>query len=351
MKRTFLSLLLLPAISSGIFAQDRIHTVNGTTYETKVQSIDKQMVSFVPVETAGHSVSKLPRNYISSIEFSDGLVLPFSPDGEIVRDGLAKAPSIKAKGGGVYAEGLVRLTEEETRARLGSERYYLNYLPAKAKFTTGLVQAFTGVAVFGACALMDNPSRPQAWCKEIWFRDTKGSILFRGTSIQNNSPLTIQGRTIQSGKLNPYLVSGEILSAATLVSGIVNVLGAATSIRKAVAGTNKPAPSLSRTKTQYWTGLGMAALGAGALVGGCIDLNNHREWYIEHNPDPRYERHDGDIPVAGPVLALAGSVLLNIGVGEFTVASSRLKGYDNAGRQLSLSAGPCAGGYGLQLTF
>ena len=347
--------LILFAFACGCWlcrAQDKIHTVTGETYESKVISVDDKQLKMDPVTVGGTVVSKLPVEYVTSIEFEDGFCLPFIPHGGPRRAALAAAP-VSARGGGIYAERIFRLTDDELLDRFGEKWYWQDYKPAKNKQTVGYAELFSGIVLFGTCAVFDNPSRAKGSYKEVWFRNDRRSILFRGTSIQNSSPLTLPGRVINSGKLNPYTVTGEFLSAVTLVSGLTNVLTAGKAIKSAAScAESSVARSVGRTRGQYWAGLGMAVAGAGALVGGCIDLNNHKYWYIEHNPDPRYEMHEGDMPIAGPILAFAGSVLLNVGITEFTVASTRLKGYGGGHEaRLAVNAGLCPGGYGLLLSF
>ena len=61
------------------------------------------------------------------------------------------------------------------------------------------------------------------------------------------------------------------------------------------------------------TGIGLTVAGAGALIGGYLDFNTHKDWYIEHNPDPRYESHNGDAPIAlacGPTPTGYGMTLI-----------------------------------------
>lgn len=346
------SILLTTIASFGLYAQDSLYTVNGECFKSKVQSIDKNLIHITPIENDSSTIKSLPRNYVSKIVFSDGFIVEFSKDGEVVRDRLLEAPMFKAKGSLIYAEGVVPLNEDETSQYFDADRYYLSFKSERTKYLTGMMQLFTGGAGFGLCAFLETPVT-LGLNKDIWYRTYDNSIVFHGVTIQRTTPLNVKDRVIFSGHLVPYMVTAEFFTFTTLVSGITNIITSSMALKKINARNNKPAPTLSSTKAQYWTGIGLTVAGAGALIGGYLDFNTHKDWYIEHNPDPRYESHNGDAPIAGPILALAGSVLMNIGVTEFTVASTRLKGYQKIGNTapIALSCGPTPTGYGMTLTF
>lgn len=350
--RLIVSLLLIIISSFGIYAQDSIYTVNGEYFKSKVQSIDKNLIHINPIERDSSTIKSFPRNYVTKIVFSDDYIVEFTKDGEIVRDKLLEAPVFKAKGSRIYAEGVVPLNEEETSQYFGVDRYYLSFKPERARYLTGMMQLFTGGAGIGLCAFLETPISFEL-NKDIWYRTYEKSIVFHGLSIQRTTPLNVKDRVIFSGHLVPYMVTAEFFTTTTLISGITNIITSSSALKKINTRNNKPAPTLTSTKVQYWTSIGLTVVGAGALIGGYLDLNTHKDWYIEHNPDPRYERHTGDAPIAGPILAIAGSVLMNIGVTEFTVASTRLKGYSKIGNNtpLALACGPTTSGYGMTLTF
>lgn len=350
--RLIVSLLLIIIASFEIYAQDKIYTVNGECFNSKVQSIDKNLVHLNPIERDSSTIKTLPRNYVTKIVFADDYTVEFTKEGEVVRDRLLEAPMFKAKGSRIYAEGVVPLNEEETSQYFGVDRYYLSFKPERARYMTGMMQLFTGGAGIGLCAFLETPISFEL-NKDIWYRTYEKSIVFHGLSIQRTTPLNVKDRVIFSGHLVPYMVTAEFFTTTTLISGITNIIASSAALKTINSRNNKPAPSLTSTKVQYWTGIGLAVAGTGALIGGYLDLNNHKDWYIEHNPDPRYERHTGDAPIAGPILAIAGSVLMNIGITEFTVASTRLKGYQKTGSTapLALACGPTPTGYGMTLTF
>ena len=340
-------LFMLPAA-----AQDVVNTVNGDAFKTGVTSIDKEMVNVKPVESGASTITKLPRNYIRSIEFADGFTLDFLPDGSFDRSRLSEAPTVVAKGSKIYAEGIIKLNDDEARGCLGDSRYYLAYKPMTTEFVTGLSQLFSGTAMFIGCAILDNPHQPRAYCKEVVFRNDKNSLRFQGLSFSNDSPLDMPGRVIHSGHINPYLVATEFLGVSTIATGLVNVLASSAAIKKIAADQSAPVVPLGRTKAQYWAGIGMTAAGVGALVAGTLDMNAKKEWYNEKNRDPRYDTWEDEMPTVGAALALAGSVLINVGLTEFLVANTRLQGYKSAGSApLALNVGPTTHGYGMTLAF
>lgn len=349
MKR-FFAITVALAFASVLYAQDKIYSVNGDCFESKVQAIDKEVVRITPIDMETHTIRQLPRNYVSKIVFADGMEVNFTGEGEIIRDGLLDSPSFKARGSRVYAEGVIPLTEDETAVYYGLERYYLSFKPERTRYLTGMMQMFAGGAGFGLCAFLETPIS-FGLNKDIWYRTYENSFVFHGVTFQRTTPLNVKDRVIFSGHLVPAMVTAEFFTATTLVSGVTNILTSSIAMKKINARTDGPAPSQASTKAQYWTGIGLAAAGTGVLIGGFLDLNAHKDWYIEHNPDPRYERHEGDAPIAGPILALAGSVLMNIGLTEFSVASARLKGYHKTAAPLALTCGPTASGYGLTVSF
>lgn len=104
-------LLILIVISSGLHAQDKIYTVNCECFNSKVQSIDKNLVHLNPIERDSSTIKTLPRNYVTKIVFADDYTVEFTKEGEVVRDRLLEAPMFKAKGSRIYAEGVVPLNE------------------------------------------------------------------------------------------------------------------------------------------------------------------------------------------------------------------------------------------------
>lgn len=344
----FFTICLSVVISSGLHAQDKVRTVNGDIYTVKVLQVTKDIVRIDPIQTDYTVIKQFPRNYVESITFSDGAEVKFAPGGELIRDGLADVPTIKAKTDGIYAERLFKLNEEETMYVLGQDKYYLMYKPAKTKTIVGMAQMVAGGVSMFPLFRIDN--------KGIRYRTQKGGFQIVGTYIQSAEPLRNSANTLLfSGLFNPYIVSGEILSTTTMVCGLVNFFSSWVSLSSALKDT--PLPTISNTKTHYWTGIGMMAAGAGALVAGTIDMANKSEWYWDlwdgTGSTDRYNIKNGTYPVAGPILALAGSILMNIGITEFTVASTRLKGYQKTGSTapLALACGPTPTGYGMTLTF
>ena len=165
-----LVILLMVCIPAAVQAQDKVTTVHGDVYTTKVRQITKDQIVFDQVHTGYNIIDKLPRGFISSIAFADGAEIKFAPGGELIRDGLLQAPTMKAKTDGIYAESFFKLTEDETVALIGSEKYNLFYKPALTRTKVSISQLITGGLLFASGVLWDN--------KEVVYRDQKGGILF-----------------------------------------------------------------------------------------------------------------------------------------------------------------------------
>ena len=126
-------------------AQQVITTVTGEQFNTRVKRIDKEVVRTAGLKGSYSGVQEnLPCNYIKDIVFEDGYRLVFQPDGAFSREGLYAAPTVRLKGGIPYAEGLIRLTNEEIGLRLGAERYRLGYQPGRSRTRVGELQILLG---------------------------------------------------------------------------------------------------------------------------------------------------------------------------------------------------------------
>lgn len=89
------------------------------------------------------------------------------------------------------------------------------------------------------------------------------------------------------------------------------------------------------------------AAGAGIIAGGIADLADKNNWIWDYwdNPESRYYIDQGQPPVAGPILIVAGSALLNVGLSEFITANKALKG------SASIKAGAVPGGLAMRVSF
>jgi hypothetical protein len=302
-------------------AQDLVRTVNGDLFSVKVLQVTKDIVRIDPVQTDYTIINQFPRNYVESITFPDGAEVKFAPGGDLIREGLADVPTMKAKTDGIYAERLFKLNEDETMHVLGPDKYHLMYKPARTKTVLGMSQIIAGGVTMLPLFLIDN--------KGIRYRTQKGGFQIVGTYIQSADPLQNSANTLLfSGLFNPYIVGGEILSTTTMVCGLVNFFSS-WSVLKSALDADTALPSVSGVKVHYWTGIGMMAAGAGALVAGTIDMANKSKWYWDlwdgSGSTSRYNVKEGTYPVAGPILTLAGSVLINVGLSEFLTANTRLK--------------------------
>lgn len=336
-----LVLLLMVCIPAAVQAQDKVTTVHGDVYTTKVRQITKDQIVFDQVHTGYNIIDKLPRGFISSIAFADGAEIKFAPGGELIRDGLLQAPTMKAKTDGIYAESFFKLTEDETVALIGSEKYNLFYKPALTRTKVSISQLITGGLLFASGVLWDN--------KEVVYRDQKGGVLFSHMWLHGQYQL--QNPTNYKyfkGDINPYLVGAEILGVTTIVSGIVNLIGSNTDLTSVLRPDIK-LPSMSEEKVKLWSGVGMMALGTGAIAGGIADMASKSHWYWdlweEGYSTYRHNIKEGEPPVAGPILALAGSVLVNIGLTEFFTSCKTIKG------GATVRTGIAPGGYAMIVSF
>lgn len=329
-------------------AQHKLGTVNDDFYDVTVLSIDKNVVRIWPIQTDYTVIKQFPRGYVKSISFQDGYTAVFDSTGVLVRSGLASVPTMKAKTDGIYAEGLFKLDADETRERLGDDRYYLYYLPVRTMYKMSALQMLAGGAIMLPCVLCDN--------KNVLYQHTDhNGVEFKGMTIHGVGELLDIDRYRFKGEINPYMVSLEFLGTATAAVAAINMISCWSGLHNALK-TNAPLPSLKATRTKYWAGIGMMAAGIGCLAAGTADMASKSKWdwnVYYNNPDNRRNYKNGQYPVAGPILALAGSVLVNVGVSEFVLARKRLDGFGqlNGNRQLAVNAGFVPGGYGLTVTF
>ena len=315
---SFLSVLFLASICAG--AQDKLTTVNGDVFDVKVFEVNKDIVRIDRLRTEYTDIKYFASKYVKSITFRDGFCVEFNADGIPSRDNFLNAPTMKCRTNGIYAEGLFRLTEDETMNLLGPEKYCSMYKPAKSTFYTGIAQLFTGGSVLTASAMFDK--------KDVLIQNRKRGIKFKGLELLGSLGLeNVHNVRHFSGNLNPYFVSAEIFGATTLVFGFVNFLSARSTLKSAIV-SELPAFSLDASQRRYWAGIGMTVVGAGSIVAGTIDIAHKSKWDWNEWDDPSFERYnvkEGTPPIAGPILALAGSVLINLGIHEFIQSGVRIK--------------------------
>ena len=346
------SVILLCFLSAGfpLRGQHIVTTVKGERFNTKVTRIDKDVIRTSGLkgnDSGGQDA--LPRSYVQDIVFEDGYRLQFLPDGSFSREGLYNAGEVKLRGGIPYAEDLIRLTPEEIARRIGQANYDMRYHPSRVRTVTGEWQLLAGVILTGAGFAMDD--------KEIVYDRREQSHVFRKHSIfGTDGTITEEGHYRFYGHYNPWSVTMEFAGIATLATGATNILLGNMGAKKAFRKQDDASfPSLARTKTEYWTGIGLTAAGTGMVVAGALMMNNAKEfdWNLyQDKSNPDYYKK-GNITVAGPVLVLAGAVAANIGIGQFTVARTRLQACtESRDHAADLHFGTTAdGGYGLTLRF
>ncbi len=331
------SVLFLTSLQA--VAQDKLVTINGEEFDVKVFEVNNDIVRIERLRTQYTDIRYFASKYVKSITFSDGFCVEFNSDGIPRRDNFLEAPVMKCRTNGIYAQGLFRLTDDETMKLLGPEEYYSMYMPSKSLLYTGIGQVLGGGALLAASHFRDE--------KHVVIQGRKGGVLFTGLELKGLSrPMNSYNIQNFQGKLNPYYVTAEIFGATTLVCGAVNFLSARSSLKSAL-DSNGPHYSIEKAKRRYWAGIGMAAAGVGAIVGGTVDIANKStwSWSIWDESYERYNIKEGTNPIVGPILVLAGSVLVNVGLHEFILSGSRMKYFKKASTSITPN------GLGLTLAF
>ena len=349
MNKPVFTILLCSVLAFPLHAQDIVTTVKGESFNTTVRKIDKDIVKTTGLYADNKTVQEnLPARYVSEIRFADGYVLHFLPDGSFSREGLHNAGNVKLRGGVPYAEDLIRLTPEEIALRIGQDNYALRYRPARVRTVTGEWQLLTGAILTGIGFAMDD--------KFIVYDRREMAHYFKKHSIfGTEGTIKEEGHYHFYGHYNPWSVTAEFAGIATLATGVTNVIMGNIGAKKAFRmQDDASSPSLARTKAEYWSGIGLTAAGTGMVVAGALMMNNAKEfdWNLyKDKTNPDYYK-EGNITIAGPVLVLVGAVAANIGIGEISVARSRMKAYHDKAHAADLRFGTTPdGGYGLTLLF
>ena len=352
MKPIVRSIPLLVFLLTGfpLMAQQVITTVKGEQFNTRVKRIDKEVVRTAGLKGSYSGVQEnLPCNYIKDIVFEDGYRLVFQPDGAFSREGLHAAPTVRLKGGIPYAEGVIRLTNEEIGLRLGAERYRLGYQPGRSRTRVGELQILLGGITFITGFLADD--------KDIVY-DRKGmSHVFRKIGLYRSvGTIKEDGRYHFYGSYTPWSVAAEIGGIGVFAGGIANLILGNAAARSAFSSDAYKLPSRSGAQWQFWGGLGLTAAGTGAFVAGTLLLNKGREfdWDLyKDRSDPRNKR-EGYVSFAGPLLTFGGALAASLGIGMSIPAANRLKAFKEGTSTpaADLRFGPTPDGYyGLTLRF
>ena len=342
-----LSLFLLVSGAS-VSAQDRIQTVNDDIFSVKVFEVTKDIVRIEPITTEYTVIKQFACNYVKSITFADGFNVAFTSEGVPVRDNFLAAPKLTARTNGIYAEGLFRLNQDETVTLLGESKYNLFYRPAQARFYTGAAQSLVGGVSILGLLFIDK--------KDIIIQDGNAGVEFKGMDILGLSGLENAPHKLKfKGSLNPFIVSAELFGTSAVICGVFNFIKAGSDLKRALI-PDISLPSLQSCRRAYWTGLSLAVAGLGAIAAGTVDMASKSEWNWSRWEGSSYERYniqEGNYPIAGPLLSLAGSIAFNIGLSTFITAITKFKfsGQDRNLSAVSLNYGLTPYGYGLNLTF
>ena len=324
-------------------AQDKLLTVNGEEFNVNVFEVNKDIVRIERLRTDYTDIKYFPVKYVKSITFKDGFCVDFDSEGIPKRDNFLESPTMKCMTNGIYAEGLFRLNEEETMQLMGAEKYYSLYMPSKSIFYTGIAQIFTGGSALVASVFYDK--------KDVIIQNRKWGLEFKWLNILGLRGLENAHNISRfTGTINPYFVTAELFGTTTLVFGFVNFISARSRLKSALS-PDVSLPSLEASKRRYWAGIGMTAAGVGSIVAGTIDMAGKTKWNWNKWEDSdiysygRYNVKEGTPPIAGPILVLAGSVLVNIGLHEFIENGARIKYFNN------IKTGITQNGFGLSMTF
>ena len=340
-KRFVLILFLLTLLVPGrVRAQDTLRTVNNEVLVSKVLRVGDTLVRIKPLRLKTGSVSKFPRKYLTSITMKDGFCFRFGPEGELYRDGFTSVPKVRSSGGYLNAEGVVRMTLGEVESWLGERRWAMSYEPDLAWHTVGKIGVLGGI---GLCILSFYNDE-----KEITLYKRGLYLRIMGTHIKRLPYDTDLSRIMFNGEINPYVVAGELAGIGTLCCGLASFLLSNYSLGRTVYNPERSFASLRATKWRYWTGLGIAAAGVGGIAWGACNLAANRKWdWVLYYDDKSRNKKEGDVPLAGCVAVLTGSVLANIGAAVWAHANVRLKGYRSLGQYASSSAALSSGDQGL----
>ncbi|MBQ2091398.1 MAG: hypothetical protein II466_07355 [Bacteroidales bacterium] len=282
---------------------------------------------------------------LEKIVFADGFVLPFR-GGQIDRSLLIRAPRFSGSHGNVFAEGVIELDQNETRAVLGDRAYYQGYQAYKRQASTGLVKALVGGPMLFGCYITRN----------------------NATKTYKDVPVTGLGVVgadyAEKKEMKALWHTALPFSIVTTVYGIGEMLIYNNKIRK-ISSDFKSFTGVSEaaSRTKIFLGAGLAVAGVAVTYFGYKRINDKGTWYNlysydNYNQDLQVRKKigtKGSKPSATWLMPAAGALLMNFGVSQLTSGLNGLRG-SKIMRDLGLdraevNVGFVSGGMGICMTF
>ena len=265
--------------------------------------------------TAEQFIDGFRSGEVRKVVFADGFVLPFE-GGEMDRGLLLKAPSFQASHGDFMAEGVIPLTQEETRELIGDAAYYLNYKVRKNQARLGMAKFILGASSGFACYL---------------FRDN-------AVITKEITSLVGTGRTYVGSaeyKYNPLWQTGTAAAAVTAVYGVAEMALANGSIHKLASDfRDYEAPSAGSFRTKAILGGGLVLAGGAVAYLGYNRIAKDAGWSETYTlqttagVETAVKTGETGKKMAAPwLLPAAGALLANFGLTELTNGLTGLSGY------------------------
>lgn len=242
-------------------------------------------------------VLRLRMKDISFIRFSDNFLLRFA-EGAPIRTNIMQCPTMVEKDGNVYAEGLIRLTNDEVKMLLGPQLYHFNYQPLKIRRSVGTGQMMAGAAGF-----------------------------FVG-SICLGTPVFRFSQHFRMYDYKTWTAPVVLFSGAMAATGLFSSVMAGKDIKNIIQkhGSMEPTLNPSKARRTFWCGVAATGVGLGALAYGYYDYNKQ---YKERNRNTPY-------PTGSFLLMAGGAILANVGITLVVDGAARLKAIP-AGAQMEIS--------------
>lgn len=343
-KLILLLLLLLPlgVAAKGkakVQAKDTVLMVTGARLPVKVTGLKydglDRLVVFSPYkDEKGKTLDHIQGDLVDKITFHDGFTVQFL-GGELLRDNLTEAPRYTYRQSGLQAEGVIPLTHEEIRMRLGDEVYEAGYCPYRRQALIGSIKAAVMLPLSLATYFYGNITVSR---KE--FADRKGYYLLTQASPFGNLSRWLAVTTGATGLAETMICSSRIGKLASHPE----------SFRQ---------PSLSASRWRVAAGSTLVLAGAG-LMGygywrsGTVRLSQGYQKATDGGKDVLVSEI-GRSPAAVWLWSLAGAAVLNVGASELTYGINclharsvlRNKGLD----RLTVSFAPTPGGAAMSLCF
>lgn len=279
-------LLLLLGMGQAMAQIDTLITTSGERLPVTIRSLPSGD-DFGKVLRPGDFSIKLSADYISSFHFFDGFHLDYK-DGTFLRDNLLLCPTMAYRGDGIWAEGLARLTRQETRSLLGENIYCRSYNPSRALFWTGIAQS----AVSFPFSL---------W---LW--------------VPTSRLLQKDYREWSAG--DERVLAGTTYTTSATLVGLASVIISSLEIR------DLKETSVGRAWAEVGAGTATLAAGIALASVGMKDLRTHAYWQVRGDWKVHIPSTEPPSP-ASPWLVAGGTALISIALPLLVTGAFRLYGF------------------------